>query len=145
MPKLTVSSVTMLNRIACSRTRLRVARSHNPCTKINVAVAPTRLDVGKQRQLRSDRREILDVLGAGSRPGDSSSPGDLLASWSAGQATRRVDALVLTRGARVLPTQTERTAPSTKAGCSMATRSIFRNGQEMAVTETEDEVVQAVR
>src|SRR5580704_11007003 len=39
MPKLTVISVTMLNRIACSRTRLRVARSHNPCTKINVAVA----------------------------------------------------------------------------------------------------------
>jgi hypothetical protein len=27
----------------------------------------------------------------------------------------------------------------------MATRSIFRNGQETAVTETEDEVVQAVR
>src|SRR5580704_14272108 len=107
MPKLTVISVTMLNRIACSRTRLRVARSHNPCRKINVAVAPTRLDVGEQRQLRSDRREILEVLGAGSRPGDSSSPGDLLASRSAGQATRRVDALALTRG-RPRPTHTDR-------------------------------------
>jgi hypothetical protein len=54
-------------------------------------------------------------------------------------------ALVLTRGARVLPTQSKRTPPSTNAGCSMATRILFLSGQETAVTETEDEVVQAVR
>jgi hypothetical protein len=54
-------------------------------------------------------------------------------------------ALVLTRGARVLSTQSERTPPSTKAGCTMATPIVFLSGHETAVTGTEDEVVQVVR
>jgi hypothetical protein len=54
-------------------------------------------------------------------------------------------ALVLTPGVRDLRTQSERNPPSTKAGCSMTTRIVFLNGQETAVNETEDQVVQAVR
>jgi hypothetical protein len=58
---------------------------------------------------------------------------------------KTVIADILTRGARVLATQSERTPQSTKAGCTMATRIVLPNGQETAVTGTEDEVVQVVR
>ena len=114
-------------RVDRARRRLRCGRG---CALVRATgrmatSSPTKRDVGKQRQLRRDRREILDVLGREAGLGNEAHQAICRPAGRRSGDPEGRRALVLTRGASVLPTQTERTPPSTKAGCSMATRIVF--------------------